>query len=228
MIYDVCRYEGEEGEDPDPSLYDIHMYEGEGQDFSGGGTPFEYYVEDGEEAEAELQGEQKRHDPYSVHKYDSLRDCMEKYEGESDYSEGEESDCMSEYSDYTGYAEYTVKYEHLSEYELDQLSCEGGLLTIQSHDIPTNAETLTVTGAVAEQPGHQRPRGGQPQRPAPQAGQPVCHPPAHPHAAPVQPQQPGQQGRGRPGVMQAAFLGALCWACSSASRPPTSPTPTSR
>ena len=94
--------------------------------------------------------EQCRHNPYSMHEYDSFSNCMEGGEGESDYSEGEGSDCMSEYSDYTGYVEYTGKYEHLSEYELDQLSREGRLFTIQSHIMPINADALTVTGAVAE------------------------------------------------------------------------------
>ena len=94
--------------------------------------------------------EQCRHNPYSMHEYDSFSNCMEGGEGESDYSEGEGSDCMSEYSDYTRYVECMGKYEQLSEYEVDQMTREGRIFVIQIHIMPINADASNVTGVVAE------------------------------------------------------------------------------
>ena len=94
--------------------------------------------------------EQCRHNPYSMHEYDSFSNCMEGGEGESDYSKEEGSDCMSEYSDYTGYVEYTSEYKQLSEYEVDQMTREGRIFVIQIHIMPINADASNVTGVVAE------------------------------------------------------------------------------
>ena len=76
---------------------------------------------DAEEQAQHKAPKEAAHDSWAAMAPSAWR-CMERYEGESDYSEGEESDCMSEYSDYAGYVEYTNKYEHLSKYELDQLT----------------------------------------------------------------------------------------------------------
>ena len=86
---DIDRERG----DLNSNVHDPYLHDSRRPEPCEGENPF--YLEDGEEADAEPWGKQSHREPYSMHEYDSFSHCTETGEGESDYSEGEESDSMN-------------------------------------------------------------------------------------------------------------------------------------
>ena len=125
-----------------------------------------------------------------MHECYDCSQCMETGEGGADYfdeSEAEESDSQSECSYYMGYGAYTGEYEHLSEYELDQLTREGRLFTIKSNILYMETDANDITGAGAEQQRCTAHRGGHTRRAHPPAGQPAQPAPTLALSAPAPP-----------------------------------------